>query len=60
MPATITIVDESTAGVSNNRQTLEFPTEQVTVREIILSKAFMLADDAKISAPSIARQIKNT
>lgn len=45
MPATITIVDESTAGVSNNRRTLEFPTEQVTVREIIRARVYEEVQD---------------
>lgn len=57
MSATITIVDESTAGVSNNRRTLEFPTEQVTVREIIRARVYEEVQDynrERASGTSIA------
>lgn len=45
MPATLQVIDESTAGAITNRRTLEFPTERVTVREIIRSRIYEEVQD---------------
>jgi len=45
MPATLTIRDESTAGTINRSFTLEFPTEQITVRELIRERVYQEVQD---------------
>jgi len=45
MPATLVIADETTAGTTSNRRTLEFPTEQVTVREILRARVYEEVQD---------------
>ncbi|MFM9995633.1 MAG: hypothetical protein ACKVU4_07510 [Phycisphaerales bacterium] len=45
MPATLTVVDETTAGTVNNRITLECPTERITVRELIRERVYQEVQD---------------
>jgi len=45
MPATLTIRDETTAGESRDAITLEFLTEQITVRELIRERVYQEVKD---------------
>jgi hypothetical protein len=45
MSATLTVLDESTTGAINNRRTLEFPTESITVRELIRERVYQEVQD---------------
>lgn len=45
MPATLTVLDESTTGAINSRRTLEFPTESITVRELIRERVYQEVQD---------------
>ncbi len=45
MSATLTVLDETTAGTVNNRMTLEFPTERITVRELIRERVYQEVQD---------------
>lgn len=45
MPTILAIQDETTAGAITNRRTLEFPTESVTVREIIRARVYEEVQD---------------
>lgn len=45
MPAILTIRDETTAGDVSEPITLEFPTEQITVREIIKERVYQEVQD---------------
>jgi hypothetical protein len=45
MPATLTIRDETTAGSETNRFTLEFPTERITIRELIRERVYQEVQD---------------
>lgn len=45
MPATLTIRDESTAGDISEPVTLEFPTETITVRELIRERVYQEVQD---------------
>lgn len=45
MPAILTIRDETTAGDVSESITLEFPTEQITVREIIKERVYQEVQD---------------
>src|SRR5690349_20626938 len=47
MPATLTIRDESTGtlGAENHRFTLDFPTERITVRELIRERVYQEVQD---------------
>lgn len=45
MPATLTIRDESTAGDISDPVTLEFPSETITVRELIRERVYQEVQD---------------
>lgn len=45
MPATLTIHDETTSGQRNHTFTLEFPSERITVRELIRERIYQEVDD---------------
>lgn len=45
MPATLTIHDETTSGRRTHSFTLEFPTERITVRELIRERVYQEVDD---------------
>ena len=45
MPATLTITDQTPAGKTTHSLTLEFPTEQTTVRELIRSRVYQEVQD---------------
>lgn len=45
MSTVIEVRDESTSGTVNRRFTLEFPTEQITVRELIRERVYQEVDD---------------
>lgn len=45
MSATLIVRDETTAGVTTGRMTLEFPSERTTVRELIRSRVYQEAKD---------------
>ncbi len=45
MPATLTVRDETTAGLEAHRFTLEFPTERISVRELIRERVYQEVQD---------------
>jgi hypothetical protein len=45
VPATLTVRDESTTGAAGNTFTLEFPTERITVRELIRERIYQEVQD---------------
>lgn len=45
MPAVLDVKDESTSGTIHRRFTLEFPTENITVRELIRERVYQEVDD---------------
>jgi hypothetical protein len=45
MSATLIVRDETTAGVTTGRMTLEFPSERTTVRELIRSRVYQEVQD---------------
>jgi hypothetical protein len=45
MPATLTIRDQTTAGSDTHRFTLDFPTERITVRELIRERVYQEVQD---------------
>lgn len=45
MPATLTVRDESLGGVEQHRFTLEFPTESISVRELIRERVYQEVQD---------------
>jgi hypothetical protein len=55
MNATLTVLDETTAGTVNNRSTLEFPTERITVRELIRERVYQEVQDYNRDKPAAFR-----
>ena len=55
MPATLTIRDESTAGAEQHRFTLDFPTERITVRELIRERVYQEVQDYNRNKPATFR-----
>ncbi len=45
MPAVLDVKDESTSGTIHRRFTLQFPTENITVRELIRERVYQEVDD---------------
>ena len=45
MPATLTVSDQTPTGKTTHSLTLEFPTEQTTVRELIRSRVYQEVQD---------------
>ena len=45
MPAVLTVRDETTAGSESNPFTLEFPTERITVRQLIRERVYQEVQD---------------
>lgn len=45
MSTTLTVRDETTAGVADHSFTLEFPSEQITVRELIRERVYQEVKD---------------
>jgi hypothetical protein len=45
MPVTLTIRDETTSGGVHHEQTLEFPTERITVRDLIRERVYQEVQD---------------
>ena len=45
MPATLTVTDQTPGGKTTHSLTLEFPTEQTTVRELIRSRVYQEVQD---------------
>lgn len=45
MPATLSVRDETTSGTTTRSFTLEFPTESITVRELIKERIYQEVDD---------------
>lgn len=45
MPVTLTVRDETTSGEARASMTLEFPTERITVRELIRERVYQEVED---------------
>lgn len=54
MTATLTVQDESTSGQTLRSTTIELPTEQVTVEELIRSYVFQTVKDASTARRPVA------
>jgi len=55
MSATLTIRDETTGGKTTNEFTLEFPTERITVRELIRSRVYQEVKDYNLLPMNVYR-----
>jgi len=53
--ATLTVLDESTTGAINHRFTLDFPTESITVRELIRERVYQEVQDYNRTRPATFR-----
>lgn len=53
MPAVLDVKDESMTGAIHRRFTLEFPTESITVRELIRERVYQEVDDYNHKAPEV-------
>jgi hypothetical protein len=55
MPATLTINDQTPSGKTTHSVTLEFPTERITVRELIRSRVYQEVQDYNQRMPETFR-----
>lgn len=53
MAATLTVCDETTAGTVKRRFELEFPTERITVRELIRQRVYQEVQDYNARRPDL-------
>lgn len=53
MPATLTVRDETTPGKADRTFTLEFPSERITVRELIRERVYQEVDDYNRRLPEV-------
>jgi hypothetical protein len=53
MAATLTVCDETTGGTVQRRFELEFPTERITVRELIRERVYQEVQDYNLKRPEV-------